>query len=79
MYPDPEIRKYVYQPKIPKSKSHSKNPTPHSLSYLGRVDYFKMVPQDNAGKRQLLDNMLAMLFLASKFSVDDLFNSLMRW
>ncbi|CAD7929706.1 unnamed protein product [Amoebophrya sp. A25] len=47
--------------------------------YLGRVDYLWMEPHGAEAKKQLMENMIAMLFCAAKFALDDLFYVLMKW
>jgi hypothetical protein len=37
------------------------------------------MPPTSAEKKLLLENMLAILFLASRFSVDTLFNDVISW
>ncbi|CAD7941740.1 unnamed protein product [Amoebophrya sp. A120] len=47
--------------------------------YLGRIDYLWMEPQGAEAKKTLMENMLAMLFCAAKFAMDDLFYVLIKW
>ncbi len=47
--------------------------------YYGEVDFFMMVPSTAEARHNLFENILGLLFLSSKLSIDDLFHICLRW